>query len=81
MGEFRDMKSKLPSKYVNRFLLPVLKDIERTARLKTANFSGGGRVPYPTNEKEVDAFIKDRIGLWVATWIEYPIKSIIDSIE
>jgi len=31
-------------------------------------------LPYPKKEEEVDAFVKQRIGLWMLTWITNPLK-------
>ncbi len=72
-----NMAGKLPKTWLNVVLQPSLNEIKRLIKLETASFSGGMNkmVPYPTNEKEVDAFVKDRIRVWL-TNISMQVESI-----
>lgn len=61
----------------------TLTEVQKVAQLKSANFSrlhpDPANDPYPVNEKEVDAFIKARIGLWFESWIAGPITSLLNN--
>jgi hypothetical protein len=48
----------------------AIEDARRYATLESATFARlHGTGPYPTNEGEVDAFIKERVSLHHSTWI------------
>ena len=58
----------MPKQWERKILIPYLEEIKRLCTLKTASFSRilpKNEVPYPTCEKEVDAFVKDRIQVWL----------------
>lgn len=73
-------KQQLPSKWFNIVLRPALVEIKRLCTLETANFSTIGKdTNYPTNEKEADEFIKQRIKIWL-TNITGEVEAIEDTI-
>ena len=60
----------------------VLTEVLNKLKLESANFSRiNSPNDFPKNEKEVDSFIKNRIELWLNTWIAGPIKSVLDHEE
>jgi len=67
-------------------IIEILRDVSRDAKLEKATFRTstlvpGERVPYPTNESEVDTFIKDRIKLYMDTWVVGPVDAAIQSLD
>ena len=66
-------------------IVELLEAALASANLELAEFGrifpDGNLVPYPTNEKEVTAFIKDRVRLHHDTWIIKPIKTALEKIR
>lgn len=59
-----------------------LREVLRIASMETTNFSQlHGPHDFPTSEKEVTLFIKERTRLWRQTWIIPQLKKAIKEIE
>ena len=57
----------------------MLLDVLKVTSLQTASFerSETYKDEYPTNEKEADAFIKQRTRLWLSSRIETPLSVVV----
>jgi len=63
-----------------RKLLDRLSEIHEASTLESARFDQlHWHGPYPTKESEVDAWIKDRIRLYMKTWIQSPLEALIET--
>lgn len=65
-----------------REVLQILNRVLTDAQMERASFSQiHQRGPFPTNEAEVDKFIKDRTQIYRDSWIISPLKRVIHLIE
>lgn len=69
---------------MNRSVLELLKAARAASLLECSEFGEifapkpGSRVPYPTCEKDVTEFIRDRVRNHHRTWIQGPIDGVIE---
>lgn len=59
--------------------LQDLREIMKTATMKTANFRKIG--PDADKDDEIDALVKERTRIWRNTWIVEPLRDMIEAIE
>lgn len=65
-----------------REVLQILNQVLIDAQMERAAFSQiHPKGPFPTNEAEVDKFIKDRTRIYRDSWIILPLKRVIHLIE
>lgn len=65
-------KTKVPKRWKENTLEKELKEVLMVCTLKTAHFS--------MDETE-NQIIKDKIRLWVTSWIVNPIETVLESVE
>lgn len=61
----------------------LIKQVVEVTSMKRSDFSHvpTGDIKYPTNEREVNAFIKERTRLWRETWIESPLVEALEILD
>jgi hypothetical protein len=59
----------------------ALKEVLDKLNFERTDFSRSGENDLPNSEKEVDAFIKKRISLWLSSWIKPDIAEAIEFLE
>jgi len=65
-----------------RRIVSELKEIKRVATMKTASFSSIASIgDFPSKEKDVDSFIKERTRLWRRSWLVDPLQKIIEDLS
>lgn len=72
------------AKKISLHIIDSLKDILQHTRLEHANFSQiytGQTFNYPTNEKEADEFVKQRVKLYNESWVISPLEDAINDLE
>ncbi len=59
-----------------------LREVVRISKMETCNFGHPGDGEIVLNGlKEVDEFVKERVRLWVKSWINSPLSEILSNIE